>query len=751
MSVFSSAINVVFTASSARLTAEVRRARHEIQNMASSSMSSINGMSGSLMSAGTAMTSLGSIAATVGMAITAAFVMAAAKSIEAIESISEAAVKEYSKTQTSMGEVKSLGVENLEAIRKEAIKFSNTWAGTSRDDFISASYDIKSGISSLTDEAVAKFTSIAALTGKATKSTVGEMTNLFAKGHGIYRNQFSSDEEFAEMFSAGISKSVQVYRTQGSEMSSYLSNLGASAQNAGLSLSETLALGGQLQTSMSGSEAATKLRAFINGLGKAQEKLKLSFVDETTNQLKSIPDIIDEIRKKYGDTIDVDEQLEIKEAFGTDEAMALIQLLYDKTGNLRQEIDGIAESMSQGTKATEEMAEAMNQGMAEKFQILKQRVSNIFDEIGKKLEPAVTEVLNKLLESLEKAQENGSIDRLAESLGEIANKIADIIVQLVDKLPEVIELVSRRVKTLAENFEEVIASIKRFIDISIKIYSVLNPTFGVFIDRVKKSGKVFNEVISDMRKDISYLTEDAKALSESFNNITTTGVKWFDTSLNTLGAMVKAKGEKEAKKKQEEAENKPKQIYEKSAATPDSEKKKDSKTAYEKAKEKIDNLYGSREELANSKIELAEETEDKKVLKTSQNLLVNILQDKLKAYLSLSYLPKDEQEKNNLDAARNRILTEIARLQDSMKESIDKIVGEFNKPSDISALTKYAFSTSNNDFNSNQMMNVYINGTNLSQKELEKSIINVANSLNKDVFINKDYIINKGIRDIAKN
>ena len=42
-------------------------------------------------------------------------------------------------------------------------------------------------LSSLSDEGVAEFTALAALTAKATKSTASEMTSLFATGYGIYK------------------------------------------------------------------------------------------------------------------------------------------------------------------------------------------------------------------------------------------------------------------------------------------------------------------------------------------------------------------------------------------------------------------------------------------------------------------------------------------------------------------------------------------------------------------------------------
>ena len=78
-------------------------------------------------------------------------------------------------TQNALGELSSLGVKDLKAVENAAKSFSDTWAGTSKADFITASYDIKSGIASLTDEGVAQFTQLAALTGKATKSTTEEI------------------------------------------------------------------------------------------------------------------------------------------------------------------------------------------------------------------------------------------------------------------------------------------------------------------------------------------------------------------------------------------------------------------------------------------------------------------------------------------------------------------------------------------------------------------------------------------------
>ena len=61
-------------------------------------------------------------------------------------------------TQNALGELSSLGVKDLKAVESAAKSFSDTWAGTTKSDFITAAYDIKSGIASLSDEGVAKFT-----------------------------------------------------------------------------------------------------------------------------------------------------------------------------------------------------------------------------------------------------------------------------------------------------------------------------------------------------------------------------------------------------------------------------------------------------------------------------------------------------------------------------------------------------------------------------------------------------------------
>ena len=306
-------------------------------------------------------------------------------------------------TQNALGELSSLGVKDLKAVESAAKSFSDTWAGTTKSDFITAAYDIKSGIASLSDEGVAKFTELAAITGKATKSTTQEMGSLFATGYGIFKGAYEdmSDLQFGEMFSAGISTAVKNYKTAGSQMASAISVLGATATNNKVSMEEQLAILGQLQTTMSGSEAATKYKAFLNVAASAGTKLKTSFVD-SNGELLSTTEIIEKLHKKYGQTISAIEKQELKQAFGTDEAVAMIDLLYNNVDVLKGGIDDLSASMKNGVSVTKEMASAINSTPEQKFKVIQQQIHNNVEELGNALLPIANDVLTKVGELVAK-------------------------------------------------------------------------------------------------------------------------------------------------------------------------------------------------------------------------------------------------------------------------------------------------------------------------------------------------------------
>jgi TP901 family phage tail tape measure protein len=338
-------------------------------------------------------------------------------------------VDAYGEVVTARNDGLALGLDEagIDSITAKAKEFSNMWSGTTQKEFIDGAVEIKSAIDTLGAEAIGDFTKIAALVAKSTKSTTAEMTSLMSTGYGVYRRQFDDfgkavvagwdkmsaeerDIEFGKYFAAGLVETVNVFKSDGQQMSAALTNLGATATSANIPFAEQLAILGQLQLTMSGSEAATKYRSFIGAAAGASEKLGVSFMD-ANDKLLSMPAILEVLRKKYGATLDAMETQEMKKAFGTDEAIALIQLLYPEIDSLKKNISGMGEALKTGMSTTERMAQIMNSGPNESFKLMSQRIQNASVTLGAVFAPAMMFAA-------------GAVGQLASLIGSLAERFS---------------------------------------------------------------------------------------------------------------------------------------------------------------------------------------------------------------------------------------------------------------------------------------------------------------------------------------
>jgi len=314
-----------------------------------------------------------------------------------------AALTSYQDVAKAQGDIASLGIDDsgIKKITKAAMEFSNQFAGTTAPDFIKASYDIKSGIASLSDEGVAQFTKLSAMTASATKSTTEEMTKLFALGHGIFKNANETDFEFGDRMSAQIAQAVQAFRTDGSDLTLGISNIGAQAKKMGVSLSEELAIIGNAKSAFnSASEAATGYRAFLDGAASAQDELGLSFTDSEGKMLPMVQ-VLQKIKDKYGDDLgSLEVQQELKKAFGSSEAVKIVNALIDKTDDLTKSQKQLQNATLDNVKA---MALARNKG--KEFDILGQKMGNLSAVIGQSFAPIAlkaSEIIGGVITKIQK-------------------------------------------------------------------------------------------------------------------------------------------------------------------------------------------------------------------------------------------------------------------------------------------------------------------------------------------------------------
>ncbi|HAS6054721.1 TPA: phage tail tape measure protein [Vibrio vulnificus] len=258
-----------------------------------------------------------------------------------------------------IGEVKSLGVtdEALKQLSQTALEFSAEY-GKSATEFVAASYDIQSAIAGLDGNELSQFTKASGVLAAATKADTATITSYMGTMYGIFKNQAEEMGKGAwvEEVAGMTASAVQMFKTTGSEMSSAFTSVGANATSAGIAMSEQMAILGTLQATMSGSEAGTKYKSFLAGVGKAQDKLNLSFTDSQGAMLPML-DILDKLKGKFGDTLDVAESDALKKAFGSDEAVSMIKLLMADTEGLGKSIEQLGQV--KGMSKAEEMASAM--------------------------------------------------------------------------------------------------------------------------------------------------------------------------------------------------------------------------------------------------------------------------------------------------------------------------------------------------------------------------------------------------------
>ncbi|HFQ5578795.1 TPA: phage tail tape measure protein [Vibrio vulnificus] len=264
-----------------------------------------------------------------------------------------------------IGEVASLYVgkgaeetaETLKMLKNEALRFSAEY-GKSAAEFVGASYDIKSAMGDLTGEELSGITRSSAILAAATKADTATITSYMGTMYGIFEKQANSvgKANWAQEVADMTAKAVDMFKTEGPKMSQAFSALGSSASAFGVGMSEQMAILGTLGTTMEGSVAATKYTAFLSGAVQAQDKLGMSFFDSTGKMLPMV-DVLEKINSKLGGLSDDRQFKVLKDAFGSGEAVKLIQALQDKTGTLKTSIDELGNV--KGMHQAELMASAM--------------------------------------------------------------------------------------------------------------------------------------------------------------------------------------------------------------------------------------------------------------------------------------------------------------------------------------------------------------------------------------------------------
>ncbi len=243
--------------------------------------------------------------------------------------------------QRALNSLSSVGAdaEALGHLDKEARKFAKSYGG-SATDIVNASYSMQGSISGLQGEQLAKFTVAAATLARGTKGSTEVIVDYMGTMYGIFKDEADIDRvTWIEDLAGKTAWAIGKFKSDGNKMASAFVALGSMAQVQGIAMSEQFAILGELQATMSGSEAGTKYKAFLRGVVKAQKELGLSFTDSNGKMLSTV-EILEKIKGKYGD-LDANEIASLTKGFGSDEASAFIVNLLAKTEDIRSNIAGL--------------------------------------------------------------------------------------------------------------------------------------------------------------------------------------------------------------------------------------------------------------------------------------------------------------------------------------------------------------------------------------------------------------------------
>ncbi|CAI8918963.1 putative Phage tail tape measure protein [Methylocaldum szegediense] len=294
----------------------------------------------------------------------------------------------------ALSTVQALGgdMQTLTQLDKLAKSFSVEF-GDSAADFVKSAAAIKSGIDDLTGDEIARFTYVGNLLAKSAESDAATITKVMTSMYNVFKQQADAmgRAEWVALMAAQVTRAAKIFRTDGQQMAEAFEGLAATATNVNRPMHEQVAVLGKLQGVFKGAEAATKYVSFLQGVGKAQEKLGLKFTDSQGKML-SVVEILERIRGKFGETFTVADADLLKKAFGRKEAVSFIQTLMVDLEGLKANIDEI--SQVRGLQDLTQMAQIL----ADPFDRVTRGVEALRIAVGQKMIDAMMPTLNKIVE-----------------------------------------------------------------------------------------------------------------------------------------------------------------------------------------------------------------------------------------------------------------------------------------------------------------------------------------------------------------
>lgn len=239
--------------------------------------------------------------------------------------------------------------------------------------------------------------------------------------------------------------------------------VGLSAKNMGVDIETTVAMLGKLgDVEILGSAAGTSLNAMFTDMKKKAKNgaLKVgetfvSIADDVGNY-RNIIDIIADIEKVTSDMGDVQRDTALLSFMDTRGLKAMNALLGAGSDKLRE----FTQAVHNSTDAAKDMAAIKLDNLQGDITLLQSAFQGLQKKVGDKILPHVRDGVQSLTKSLDELSTNGSIDTIAEAIGNITSAVFEELINIIQNLPDTITKVSNAFEWLGKNFRHIIELVK---------------------------------------------------------------------------------------------------------------------------------------------------------------------------------------------------------------------------------------------------------------------------------------------------
>ena len=568
---------------------------------------------------------------------------------------------------------------------------------------------------------------------------------------------------------------------------------------------------------------------------QATNKTFKQFIAEGNN-LQDALNIMDAVAKKAG--------VEINNLFNTAEAGNAALALTGK-GAIRFSED--LKAMEESTGSTEKAYEKMSGTISFFLEGIRAKIAVFKLNIADKYFPEIQDAIMKVDESFDRLEENGSLDRLAESIGGIIatvilefdkwlNNIDFIIERLEDmasfiqyNLPGAIGVIKLLVKAFAvmkiisfiNSIKAAIGVVKSFTAVQWALNAAMNANpIGIIITLVgllilwiiKLTDGFTNfenlgmKALTSVKLLFLHLVEKIMwgvnivltALSLLLGNIPLIGTAFKSTARVTGSALSNIRDEiNSTMVKMDELNNKkiaPKIEYDEidpkwyvddagippglaqrygirsetptkvdgysldkisSIGDSDSIGASKPKTTIHDRIRAIEDRYSPDIDLYESREKLAEFNDDSEGVRSNRRSIIDILKKQASDLFNLQKSSKGQDIKI-VETARNKLLLKIEELLSDINEGVSKIVGDFNLPSELKALTEYQYKVEKAD---NKLSKRLVYSPNIEMyltiaDTAKKGIAQVRQEIEgftSAIFDDKNDLVTKFMQDVTRN